>query len=191
MPFSTKFTTALNASIVGWTVCCRSAAHRASGQTRIRLGRRVVAGRSPMFRCWSMTSSIRLRPCRSSVWRGCLVSVARRQCARRSAIFARIRERLRRIDVAVKSRRQFSTNRHPELRAFLRICSTMSASVSLHWHVGAAGKGGGAWLADFPARWGFFLSDGGLETSLVFLDKIELPHFAAFALLADDLAGSA
>lgn len=34
---------------------------------------------------------------------------------------------------------------------------------------------------------GFFLSDGGLETSLVFLDKIELPHFAAFALLEDEI----
>lgn len=32
-----------------------------------------------------------------------------------------------------------------------------------------------------------FLSDGGLETSLVFLDKIQLPHFAAFTLLADEL----
>ena len=34
---------------------------------------------------------------------------------------------------------------------------------------------------------GLFLSDGGLETSLVFLDKIELPHFAAFVLLDDEL----
>lgn len=34
---------------------------------------------------------------------------------------------------------------------------------------------------------GIFLSDGGLETSLVFLDKIELPHFAAFTLLDDEL----
>src|SRR4029079_5073188 len=34
---------------------------------------------------------------------------------------------------------------------------------------------------------GTFLSDGGLETSLVFLDKIELPHFAAFVLLDDEL----
>lgn len=34
---------------------------------------------------------------------------------------------------------------------------------------------------------GVFLSDGGLETSLVFLDKIELPHFAAFVLLDDEL----
>jgi len=34
---------------------------------------------------------------------------------------------------------------------------------------------------------GIFLSDGGLETSLVFLDKVELPHFAAFALLEDEL----
>ena len=34
---------------------------------------------------------------------------------------------------------------------------------------------------------GMFLSDGGLETSLVFLDKIELPHFAAFVLLNDEL----
>lgn len=34
---------------------------------------------------------------------------------------------------------------------------------------------------------GVFLSDGGLETSLIFLDKIELPHFAAFTLLDDEL----
>ncbi len=34
---------------------------------------------------------------------------------------------------------------------------------------------------------GVFLSDGGLETSLVFLDRIELPHFAAFTLLEDEL----
>lgn len=34
---------------------------------------------------------------------------------------------------------------------------------------------------------GLFLSDGGLETSLVFLDKIELPHFAAFVLLDSEL----
>ena len=34
---------------------------------------------------------------------------------------------------------------------------------------------------------GPFLCDGGLETSLVFLDKIELPHFAAFVLLGDEL----
>lgn len=34
---------------------------------------------------------------------------------------------------------------------------------------------------------GTFLSDGGLETTLVFLDKIELPHFAAFVLLDDEL----
>jgi homocysteine S-methyltransferase len=30
---------------------------------------------------------------------------------------------------------------------------------------------------------GLFLSDGGLETTLVFLDDVELPHFAAFVLL--------
>lgn len=34
---------------------------------------------------------------------------------------------------------------------------------------------------------GIFLSDGGLETSLVFLDNIALPHFAAFTLLEDEL----
>ncbi len=34
---------------------------------------------------------------------------------------------------------------------------------------------------------GLFLSDGGLETSLVFIDKVELPHFAAFTLLEDEL----
>ena len=30
----------------------------------------------------------------------------------------------------------------------------------------------------------FFLIDGGLETTLVYHDGIELPHFAAFDLLA-------
>src|SRR6476620_5609024 len=34
---------------------------------------------------------------------------------------------------------------------------------------------------------GIFLSDGGLETSLVYIDKIELPHFAAFVLLGDEI----
>ncbi len=34
---------------------------------------------------------------------------------------------------------------------------------------------------------GLFLSDGGLETSLVFLDKVDLPHFAAFVLLDSEL----
>lgn len=34
---------------------------------------------------------------------------------------------------------------------------------------------------------GVFLSDGGLETTLVFLDGVELPHFAAFVLLNDEL----
>ncbi len=34
---------------------------------------------------------------------------------------------------------------------------------------------------------GLFLSDGGLETSLIFLDKIDLPHFAAFTLIEDEL----
>lgn len=32
---------------------------------------------------------------------------------------------------------------------------------------------------------GLFLSDGGLETTLVFLEGIELPHFAAFVLLRE------
>ena len=35
-----------------------------------------------------------------------------------------------------------------------------------------------------------FLSDGGIETTLIFLDGIDLPHFAAFDLLKDD-AGKA
>lgn len=34
---------------------------------------------------------------------------------------------------------------------------------------------------------GLFLSDGGLETSLIFLDRVELPHFAAFVLLDDEI----
>lgn len=33
---------------------------------------------------------------------------------------------------------------------------------------------------------GLFLSDGGLETTLVYLEGVELPHFAAFVLLDDD-----
>ncbi|MDM0012086.1 homocysteine S-methyltransferase family protein [Variovorax sp. J22P168] len=32
---------------------------------------------------------------------------------------------------------------------------------------------------------GLFLSDGGLETTLVFLEGVDLPHFAAFVLLQD------
>lgn len=32
---------------------------------------------------------------------------------------------------------------------------------------------------------GLFLSDGGLETTLVYLDGVDLPHFAAFVLLRD------
>jgi S-methylmethionine-dependent homocysteine/selenocysteine methylase len=39
-------------------------------------------------------------------------------------------------------------------------------------------------LADGPA----FITDGGLETSLIFLQQVDLPHFAAFPLL-DDPAG--
>ena len=37
---------------------------------------------------------------------------------------------------------------------------------------------------------GPFLTDGGLETTLVFHDGIDLPHFAAFDLLKDE-AGTA
>jgi len=33
---------------------------------------------------------------------------------------------------------------------------------------------------------GLFLSDGGLETTLVYLEGVALPHFAAFVLLNDD-----
>ncbi|HET7106853.1 MAG TPA: homocysteine S-methyltransferase family protein [Candidatus Acidoferrum sp.] len=32
---------------------------------------------------------------------------------------------------------------------------------------------------------GIFLTDGGMETTLIFHDKIELPHFAAFDLMMD------
>lgn len=32
----------------------------------------------------------------------------------------------------------------------------------------------------------FFMTDGGLETTLIFLEKCELPHFAAFPLLDTD-----
>jgi S-methylmethionine-dependent homocysteine/selenocysteine methylase len=37
---------------------------------------------------------------------------------------------------------------------------------------------------------GLFLTDGGIETSLIFHDGLELPHFAAFHLLKDE-AGTA
>lgn len=33
---------------------------------------------------------------------------------------------------------------------------------------------------------GLFLSDGGMETSLIFLQGVDLPHFASFVLLADE-----
>ena len=32
----------------------------------------------------------------------------------------------------------------------------------------------------------FFLTDGGLETTMIFLNGIDLPYFAAFVLLDDD-----
>ena len=31
----------------------------------------------------------------------------------------------------------------------------------------------------------FFLTDGGIETTLIFLDGLDLPHFAAFLRLTD------
>src|SRR5262245_30529544 len=37
---------------------------------------------------------------------------------------------------------------------------------------------------------GLFLTDGGIETTLIFHDGLELPHFAAFHLLKDE-AGTA
>ena len=37
---------------------------------------------------------------------------------------------------------------------------------------------------DLPQRrGGIFLTDGGMETTLIFHEGIELPHFAAFVLL--------
>ena len=33
---------------------------------------------------------------------------------------------------------------------------------------------------------GLFLTDGGIETTLIFHDKLDLPHFAAFHLLRDE-----
>lgn len=38
---------------------------------------------------------------------------------------------------------------------------------------------------------GIFLTDGGIETSLIFLDGLELPYFAAFHLLADEKGSAA
>lgn len=40
------------------------------------------------------------------------------------------------------------------------------------------------------AEGGLFLSDGGMETALIFLQGLELPHFASFVLL-EDAAGQA
>ena len=34
---------------------------------------------------------------------------------------------------------------------------------------------------------GTFITDGGMETTLIFHAGIDLPHFAAFVLLADEL----
>ena len=39
---------------------------------------------------------------------------------------------------------------------------------------------------DLPQlKGGMFLADGGMETTLIFHEGAELPHFAAFVLLAD------
>lgn len=37
---------------------------------------------------------------------------------------------------------------------------------------------------------GLFLSDGGLETTLIYLEGVDLPHFAAFPLLKDEAGRS-
>lgn len=39
---------------------------------------------------------------------------------------------------------------------------------------------------DLPQlKGGAFLTDGGMETTLIFHEGIELPHFASFVLLAE------
>ncbi|MCF3641198.1 homocysteine S-methyltransferase family protein [Rhizobium sp. TRM95111] len=38
---------------------------------------------------------------------------------------------------------------------------------------------------------GLFLSDGGMETALIFLQGVDLPHFASFVLLGDEAGRSA
>src|SRR5688572_7317406 len=38
---------------------------------------------------------------------------------------------------------------------------------------------------------GLFLTDGGIETTLIFHDGLELPHFAAFHLLKDETGTAA
>jgi S-methylmethionine-dependent homocysteine/selenocysteine methylase len=38
---------------------------------------------------------------------------------------------------------------------------------------------------------GLFLTDGGIETTLIFHDRLELPHFAAFHLLKDETGTAA
>ena len=43
---------------------------------------------------------------------------------------------------------------------------------------------------DLPQRrGGIFLTDGGMETTLIFHEGIELPHFAAFVLLDSPVSG--
>ena len=45
----------------------------------------------------------------------------------------------------------------------------------------------GKYRRDLPQLDGrLFLTDGGIETTLIFLEGLELPHFAAFPLLRDD-----
>ncbi|MXN65530.1 homocysteine S-methyltransferase [Stappia sp. GBMRC 2046] len=43
-----------------------------------------------------------------------------------------------------------------------------------------------AYRKELPQLSEVFLSDGGIETSLIFLDKIDLPYFAAFDLLKNE-----
>ena len=44
---------------------------------------------------------------------------------------------------------------------------------------------------DLPQRHGgIFLTDGGMETTLIFHEGIELPHFAAFVLLDSPRGGN-
>lgn len=96
-----------------------------------------------------------------------------------------------------KSRRRASRNRHrrnerPGGRAriprpFTRSCKRRSAKSPTSRHLWVP-----TWMVDRMARYrssllqmegSLFLTDGGIETTLIFLEGLELPYFAAFDLL--------
>ena len=99
------------------------------------------------------------------------------------------RDRLRRLgrDRGVRRRAARAGRRDEDLAAHVRERGAARARRS-GVRPGQAGVDRGDRANDAsPALGGTFITDGGIETTLIFHAGIDLPHFAAFVLLADEL----